>query len=235
MTYLPIIDALHLKDGHVCQQRLMFSFSTQDTEEMGESHHKNRRHKARLPLTPLVHARRSTPTRPMLSIKGSVGVMYESVCKFGLGESQTPLSMWCGPGRQNPIRELHAKNLTVSEIREFLAAGKTSTGQITNISLGQLRVILRKMGLKPNRYSADYISLRQKAAGEARARGLTYREMVVEFNEKKLRRGKNKRQPWTARYINVRWSKLNRLQREREQKQSTGADLSEPVVLRKSA
>jgi len=205
--------------------------------------------------------------------------------------SQTSLSMWRGFGRYNLVRELHAQNLTVPEIKEHLAAGKNSTGQITNIGLGQLRAILRKMGLKLNRYSADYRLLRQKAAElsrdgrsyewiaqhfneqafpsasrkpwtrfmvewllhtiehnsepledlhhraitEARARGLSYKEMAVEFNERKLRRANNYRQPWTASYINVRWGRVNRRRRNREQKGSASAALSQTVIVKKSA
>src|SRR5262249_19186474 len=45
--------------------------------------------------------------------------------------SQTSLAIWRGFGRYNLIRELHEQNLTVSEIRQQLATGKNSTGQIT--------------------------------------------------------------------------------------------------------
>jgi hypothetical protein len=163
--------------------------------------------------------------------------------------SQTSLSMWRGLARYNLIRELHAQDLTVPEIQERLATGDNSTGQITNLCLRQIRAVLRRMGLKPKRYSADYRLLRQKATElsrdgrsyewiaqhfneqkfpsasgkpwsrsmaewllhtvednsepledlhrraitEARARGLDYKQMAVEFNERKLRRGNNYR------------------------------------------
>src|SRR4030095_8179362 len=45
--------------------------------------------------------------------------------------SQTSLAIWRGFGRYNLIRELHEQNFTVPEIRERLATGKNSTGQIT--------------------------------------------------------------------------------------------------------
>src|SRR5439155_25546121 len=154
------------------------------------------------------------------------------------------------------------------------AAGKTSTGQVMNIGLGRLYLILQKLGLKPtpHQFSARYLSVRQKAVDlnregrpldwisqcfndqgiispsgkpwtrllvynmlksigekpasfeeihrraitEARARGLKYEEMAIEFNAKGIRR--RSRHPWTARNIVVRWSSLNRLQRERKQK-----------------
>jgi hypothetical protein len=152
--------------------------------------------------------------------------------------------MWRGAARQNLIRELHAQNLTVREIREHLAAGKTSIGQVMEISRNKLRAVLHMLGLKTRRFSARYVALGQKAAelsrdgrsldwiaqhfneqgfpstrgnpwsrsmvhdlivrsgektenlgnihrkaiADARARGLSYREMAIEFNERKIRR-----------------------------------------------
>jgi hypothetical protein len=77
--------------------------------------------------------------------------------------------------------------------------------------------------------------LHRRAITEAHARGLNYEEMAVEFNERKLRRGNNYRQPWTASYINHRWRALKRLKRNREQKATAGAELPNPVILKKSA
>ena len=42
----------------------------------------------------------------------------------------------------------NAQQLTVSEIKEDLAAGKTSTGKVVNISLARLNLIMRDMGIK---------------------------------------------------------------------------------------
>ena len=70
--------------------------------------------------------------------------------------------------------------------------------------------------------------LHRRAITEARVRGLDYKAMAAEFNEKKLRRGNNYRQPWTAKYIILRWSKLKRLQRKREQKGSAKVAVSKP-------
>ena len=78
--------------------------------------------------------------------------------------SQTSLAIWRGLGRYNLIRELHAQHLTVPEMRERLATGQNSTGQLTRICLGQIRAILRKLGLEPHRHSADIRLLREKAA-----------------------------------------------------------------------
>jgi hypothetical protein len=156
-----------------------------------------------------------------------------------------------------------------------------------NITIGALYEILRKLGLKPNRFSAQYLSLRDKALelnrqghsvewitehfneqgfksasgkpwtrdmvygllraqgkqpvsleethreaiAEARARGLNYRQMAVEFNERRIRRRDG--QPWTARDIKKRWADLNR--RKRAEKGSNTTQVAEPVVLRKSA
>ena len=203
---------------------------------------------------------------------------------FWKSGAQTPILIWRDIGRYNLVRELHAKKLTVFEIKEHLAAGKTSTGQKVNITVGRLYDILRKLGLTSNRFSGDYLSLREKALllnrqghsvdwitenfnergfksasgkpwtrdmiygllraqgktpilleevhreaiTEARARGLNYRQMAEEFNERGIRRRDG--QPWTARDIKKRWGDLNRLQRNRAQKGSTRTELCEPGV-----
>ncbi len=67
----------------------------------------------------------------------------------------TPIAIWRGTGCYNLIRELHAQGLTVFEIQEHLAAGKTSTRQKVEITVGRLYMILRKLGLKPNRFTVD--------------------------------------------------------------------------------
>ena len=82
---------------------------------------------------------------------------------FWKSRGQTPVSIWRDVGRYNLIRELHAQKLTVFEIKDHLAAGKTSTGQVVKITVGRLYMILRKLGLKPNRFSADYLDLRDRA------------------------------------------------------------------------
>jgi hypothetical protein len=208
---------------------------------------------------------------------------------FWKSGTQTPILIWRDIGRYTLIKELHAQKLTVFEIKEHLAAGKTSTGQKMNITVGSLYEILRKLGLKPNRFLADYLSLREKALRlnreggsldsiaehfnkqglksatgklwtrdsvygllraqgkkpisleevhreaitESRARGLNYRQMAEEFNERGIRRRDG--QPWSARDIKKRWGDLNRLQRNRAQKGSNRTEVSEPVVQQRSA
>jgi hypothetical protein len=208
---------------------------------------------------------------------------------FWKAGGQTPILIWRGNGRYNLIRELNAQKLTVYEIQEHLATGKTSTGQKVNITVGRLYNVLRKLGLTPNRFSADYLALREtalllnrqgrsvdeitdifneqgfksgsgkpwtrdmvygllrargkkpvsleethrEAITEARARGLNYKQMAVEFNERGIRRRDG--QPWTARDIRKRWADLNRLERKRAEKGSNTTQVSEPVVLKKSA
>ena len=203
--------------------------------------------------------------------------------------ARTPILIWRDIGRYELIKELHAEKLTVVEIREHLAAGKTSTGQKVKITIGALYEILRKLGLKPNRFSAEYLSLRDKALElnrqdysvdwitehfneqgfksasgkpwtcemvygllraqgkkpisleethreairEARDRGLNYRQMADEFNERGIRRRDG--QAWTARDIKKRWGDLNRLERKRAQKGLIRTELSEPVVQQRSA
>jgi hypothetical protein len=77
--------------------------------------------------------------------------------------------------------------------------------------------------------------IHRKAILEARGRGLTYREMAVEFNEKKIPRRKDCDRPWTERNLAHTWSKLNLRQAKRQQKESTISKESESVILKKSA
>jgi hypothetical protein len=58
--------------------------------------------------------------------------------------------------------------------------------------------------------------------------------MAVEFNERKLRRRNNYRQPWTAKYLILRWGRLRRRQQKREQEQSANAALGQVAILKKS-
>jgi len=207
---------------------------------------------------------------------------------FWKSGQETPLLIWRGVGRYNLIRELHAEGLTVFEIHACLAIGKTSNGQAVTITVGSLYRIIRKLGLKPNRFSAEYLALRQKALilnrqgqsidciaehfnqqgfksasgapwtrdmvygllraqgktpilleeshreaiTEARARGLNYKEMAIEFNERQIRRRDG--QPWTARDIKNRWANLNILRRNRLKKGTTTA-VSKAIVVSASA
>ena len=208
---------------------------------------------------------------------------------FWKSGSQTPFSIWRSLGRYILIRELHAKKLTVVEIKEHLAAGKSSTGQVVNVNENTLYKILGKLGLKPNRYSVDYLFLRQKAAElnregrsfewiaryfneqgmasasgklwtrnmvyglnvatrertesldnlhrtaitEAQAQGLSYREMALQFNERKIRRRNDR--PWTWLMVANKAKRLNRRKRNPVLQQSTSKELSEPAVRRRLA
>jgi hypothetical protein len=101
---------------------------------------------------------------------------------FWKSGAQTPILIWRDIGRYTLIKELHAQKLTVFEIKEHLAAGKTSTGQKMNITVGSLYEILRKLGLKPNRFLADYLSLREKALRLNRE-GQSLEWIAEHFNE----------------------------------------------------
>ena len=72
--------------------------------------------------------------------------------------------------------------------------------------------------------------LHREVISEARARGLNYRQMAEEFNERGIRRRDG--QPWTARDIKRRWGGLNELKRKREQK---GLNTTDLVDVQKSA
>ena len=108
--------------------------------------------------------------------------------------AQTPIVLWHNTGRYNLIRELHAQGLTVFEIKEHLAAGKTSNGQKMNITVGRLYDVLRKLGLKPNRFSADYLKLRQ-TAWELHQSGQSTDSIAEHFNEQGFKSAS--RAPWT--------------------------------------
>jgi len=77
--------------------------------------------------------------------------------------------------------------------------------------------------------------IHRRAIVEAHARGLSYREMAIEFNEKRIPRRRDSRGPWTALKVANTCSKLNLLQRDWEQEGPTNTEQSEPAVLKKSA
>jgi hypothetical protein len=56
--------------------------------------------------------------------------------------------------------------------------------------------------------------------------------MAIEFNEKKIPRRKDSRGPWTALKVANTCTKLNLLQRDREQEGLTGTEQSEPALKR---
>ena len=97
----------------------------------------------------------------------------------------TPISILRPSGRDELIRELHAQKLTVLEIREHLATGKTSTGDIAKITRDGLYNVMRKFGLKAHR-SSYYRSLRQKADELNRA-GRSLEWIAQHFNQQHLR------------------------------------------------
>ena len=183
---------------------------------------------------------------------------------------KTPIHIWRNNGRYNLVRELHAQGLTIFDMQRRLASGATFNEQVFNITVGGLYTILRKLCLKPNRFSPGYLALREKALElnqsgqsidwiaehfnaqgfksasgepwtrdmvygliramgqranllenihrdaitEARGRGLNYRQMAIEFNERKIRRRDGQR--WTARDIKNRWAALNQLRNNRQ-------------------
>ena len=108
--------------------------------------------------------------------------------------STTPLLLWRDTGRYNLVHELHQQGLTVVGIHEHLAAGKTSSGQRVKITVQRLYLILRKLGLSPNRFSAEYLGLRQKALAMNRD-GQSLEAIAKCFNEQGDKSDSGK--PWT--------------------------------------
>ena len=105
-----------------------------------------------------------------------------------------PILLWRDTGRYNLVRELHHQGLTVFEIQEHLAAGKTSNGQVVNITIGRLYMILRKLRLRPIRFSATYLGLRQKAHA-MNYDGQSLEAIAEYFNEQEYKSDSGKR--WT--------------------------------------
>ena len=106
----------------------------------------------------------------------------------------TTFAIWRGIGRYNLVRELHAQNFTVSEIQDRLAAGMTSTGQTVTITVARLYVILHKLGLKPNRFTADYMALREKAV-KLNHDGKSIEWIADQFNDQGFKSASE--DPWT--------------------------------------
>jgi DNA invertase Pin-like site-specific DNA recombinase len=147
---------------------------------------------------PLVtHQERKEILRCMID-KVHVTVTKESIDATICWKSgnQTSFSQWRRYGRLNLIRQLDAQKLTVREIRDHLAAGKTSTGQVVNFTLGRIYTMLREMALKPNRYSTGYLSALQKAA-EYHLKGKSFKWIAKQLNKEGLPSGSGK--PWTSR------------------------------------
>ena len=110
----------------------------------------------------------------------------------------TPIAIWRGTGCYNLIRELHEKKLTVFEIQEYLAAGKTSTEQKVKITVGRLYMILRKLGLKPNRFTVDYLALKKRAL-ELNREGKSLESIAREFEEEGIKSASGR--PWTDQMV----------------------------------
>jgi hypothetical protein len=108
--------------------------------------------------------------------------------------AKTPVFVWRARSRHHLIRELYAQQLTASEIREHLAAGKTSTGQSINMSVGGIQLSLRKMGLSAAKHTASHLAVRLKAA-ELDREGQSLDAIARYFNEQGFKSLSGK--PWT--------------------------------------
>ena len=138
----------------------------------------------------------------------------DAIIVWNNGET-TPIAIWRGTGRYNLVLELHAQGLTVIEIQEHLAAGKTSSGQKVEITVGRLYTILGKLGVKPNRFTVDYLSLKKRAL-ELNREGQSLKSIASQFNEEGIKSASGK--PWTKEMVYgvVRryFKKLTPLERE---------------------
>src|SRR5262249_3787251 len=108
---------------------------------------------------------------------------------------------------QRKITELDREGRSFASIAGYLndhgftsASGKSWTrGMVVHLLYGTGR----------KRESLD--NIHYSVITEARARGLGYREMAMEFNKRQIRR---RRGHWTAKYAQRRWYYLNRMQRQ---------------------
>lgn len=107
----------------------------------------------------------------------------------------TPVFVWRAHHRRNLVRELHDQQLTPHEIKEHLAAGKTSTGQVVNLSLGWIQTMLVRMGLKSVRHPASYFVARRKAP-ELHREGRSLHWIARHFNQHGFASASPR--PWTA-------------------------------------
>jgi DNA invertase Pin-like site-specific DNA recombinase len=108
--------------------------------------------------------------------------------------AKTAVFVWRARSHHHLIRELHAQQLTASEIRELLAAGKTSTGQSINMSVAGIQLSLRKKGLAAAKYSVSYVAVRRKAA-ELDREGQSLDAIARHFNDQGFKSPSGK--PWT--------------------------------------
>jgi len=108
--------------------------------------------------------------------------------------AETAVFVWRAHSRHHLIRELHAQQLTVSEIKEYLAAGKTSNGQSIKMSVRAILWALRKMRVSAAKLSAAYLTMQRKAAELDRA-GQSLDRIAQYFNEQGCKSPSGK--PWS--------------------------------------
>lgn len=154
--------------------------------------------------------------------------IYETLHKFGFKPSRYSASYL---SLRQEAADLNREGRSLDWIAQhFNERGLVSaSGKPWAASL--IAGLLRTIGKK----AESFENIHRRAIEDARARGLNYEQMVVEFNEKQIRRKKGCRQPWTAKFIEKRWNALQRSQSKREQKELTGREQSECIVLKKSA
>jgi DNA invertase Pin-like site-specific DNA recombinase len=121
----------------------------------------------------------------------------EGILRWKSGQ-ETPVEVWLRTGRYNLIRELHAEGLNVAEITERMKAGENSTGQRREYNTLSIYLILKKLGLKPNRRPKWHNALRQEAA-RLHEQGRSMRQIADRFNQQGLKSlcGKS----WTKKLI----------------------------------
>lgn len=108
---------------------------------------------------------------------------------------ETSVFVWRPFHRRHLVQELHDQQLTPHEIKEHLAAGKTSTGQSVNLGVARIQTILLRMGLKSARHPASYF-LAQRKAEEFHREGRSLQWIAQHF--KQLGFASASRRPWTA-------------------------------------
>jgi hypothetical protein len=111
---------------------------------------------------------------------------------------------------QQRIAELDREGRSFSSIAGYLNDHGFTSASGKSWTRGMVVHLLYRTGRK--RESLD--NIHYSVITEARARGLGYREMAMEFNKRQIRRRRGRH--WTATYAQRRWYYLNRMQRQRK-------------------
>jgi hypothetical protein len=96
--------------------------------------------------------------------------------------SETPHSLYRRTGYKRLVQELHTEGYSVHEIRERLANGQTSTGQSWKVSVDSLYSIMKRLGLRPNKFPSKFRAAKEAARALYENR-LNLKQIAYELNQ----------------------------------------------------